>query len=149
MALSENDAKLELALFNSRAAKFDLIDIKTDLTNEGLPYEVIGRIEELLDKTKIIAGEVIYVGKIIFMKIWEFIKQYPATVFGVTTGALLGAIVGALVGWIPILGQFLHGLIIALGMIAGAILGNKFDPIAKDFFKMFVDTFTSLKDHFA
>jgi hypothetical protein len=157
MALTESEAKLKMAVLNSNAMEIDRIDTITQLTNSGLPQEIITRINELWEKTKIISGQVIHVGKIILLKIMEFIKENPHLFIGVA----IGVAVGALISMIPLFGPILAPLSTALSVTVGGIAGYGLDQgqkstdgvigvtqnlilVAKKFFELFASIFNSL-----
>jgi len=50
-SLSESEAKLKMMILNINAMEIDRFDAITQLTNSGLPQEVIIRIDELWEKT--------------------------------------------------------------------------------------------------
>lgn len=120
------------------------------LLKKGLPIEVVTRLDDLWDDTKVIAGRVITVGKIIFCRILEFIKTYPHAAIG----ALIGAAVGALMNGVPLFGPWLAPLSTSLGAIVGAVGGAQLDTgkgdlqsviiVAKDFFMMIIDIFNAI-----
>lgn len=120
------------------------------LVKKGLPIEVVTRLDDLWDDTKVIAGRVITVGKIIFCRILEFIKTYPHAAIG----ALIGAAVGALLNGVPLLGPWLAPISTSLGAVVGAVGGAQLDTgkgdlqsviiVAKDFFMMIIDIFNAI-----
>lgn len=162
MSLSETEAKLKMAVLNSNAMKIDRIDAITQLTNSGLPQEVITRIDELWEKTKIIGGQVIHIGKIILVEIMKFIKENPHLAVGVA----IGAAVGALISMIPFFGPILAPLVTAISIVVGGIAGYRLDQgqkptddvigitqelilIAKKFFELFANIFNALRLEFS
>jgi outer membrane lipoprotein SlyB len=160
-----NEAKLELALLNAKTYGIDRIDMITRFTNRGLAQEVVTRMDELWDKTKVIAGETIQIGKIIIIKIWEFIEANPNMAIGIAVGAA----VGALAHMIPFIGSFLAPITMALGAVIGGVAGHRLDKmnkdqrvsygligiaedvvsIAKEFFRLFAEIFNALKEYFS
>jgi large-conductance mechanosensitive channel len=157
MSLSESEAKLKMAVFNSNAMEFDRIDAITQLTNSGLPQEIITRIDELWEKTKIIGGQVVHIGRIILAEIMKFIKENPHLAVGVA----IGAAVGALISMIPFFGPILAPLATAISVIVGGIAGYRLDQgqkpsddvigvtqelilVAKKFFELFANIFNAL-----
>lgn len=162
MKLTESEARLKLSLLNSNILELDRIDTTTQLTNMGLPQEIITRINNLWETTKIIGGQVIHVGKIILAEIMKFIKENPHLAVGVA----IGAAVGALTSLIPFFGPFLAPLATAIAMIVGGISGYRLDQvkeqkggaigvtqelivIAKKFFELFGNIFNELQHHFS
>lgn len=162
MLLSEPEAKLKLSLLNSNAIELDRLDTVTQLTNMGLPQELITRIEELWEKTKIIGGQVVYIGKVILAEIMKFIKANPNLAIGVA----FGAAVGALVNLVPFIGPLLAPLAMAITAAIGGIAGYRLDQgekprdgalgitqeliiIAKKFFELFANILNALQHEFA
>lgn len=160
-----NEAKLELALLNARTYDIDRIDMITQLTNKGLSQEVVTRMDTLWDKTKFIAGETVQIGKIIIIKIWEFVEANP----NMAIGMAVGAAIGALTNMIPFIGPFLAPITMALGAVIGGAAGHRIDKMnkgqkvsdgiigiaedivsmAKEFFKLFAEILNALKEYFA
>ncbi|MGI9213462.1 MAG: hypothetical protein ACR2HF_13400 [Methylococcaceae bacterium] len=155
------DAQLELMLLNGATHNLDWADIVTLLNNRGAKLELVTRMQELWEKTKIIAGEVVNVGRIIVMKLWEFIRANPNLVLGVAIGAALGA----LVNLIPFIGPWLAPIAMAIGATMGALAGHRLDKIeggqtvsgsmfediitlAKRFFQLLGDIFVALRDEY-
>lgn len=161
MNISNAEAHLELALLDSKVLELDRIDVFTRFTNAGLPPEIILRLEELWDATKVIGGKVIRIGRIIINEIIRFIKENPNLVIGVA----IGAAVGAITSLVPFLGQYLAPLSIAIGAVIGGVAGSRLDrgqkpgkgvvgisqeviALAKKFFELFAAIFIALKDEF-
>jgi len=161
MQLTESKAKLNLSLLNSSVIELDRLNTITQLTNMGLPQEIITRINDLWEKTKVISGQVIHVGKIILAEIMKFIKENSHLAVGVA----IGAAVGALTSMIPFIGPFLAPLVTAITMLIGGIAGYRIDQgkeledgvigvtqelimIAKKFFELFGNIFNALQQEF-
>jgi len=123
----------------------------------GLPQEIITRINDLWEKTKIIGGQVVHIGKVILAEIMKFIKENPHLA--------VGAAVGALTSLIPFIGPFLAPLATAITMLIGGITGYRIDQgkdqkdgvigvtqelimIAKKFFELFASIFNALQHEF-
>ncbi len=161
MTISSSEAQLELALLNSKAQDLDKLDIFTCFTNAGLPTEIIFRLEELWEASKVIGGKIIQIGKIILLEIARFIEENPNLAIGVA----IGATVGALVGLVPFLGPLLAPLSIAIGALFGGVAGSKIDRnqkpghwsteiaqdaivLARKFFELLAAIFKALKDKY-
>jgi len=162
MKLTETEAKLKLSLLNSNVMELDRVDTITQLTNMGLPQEIITRINDLWEKTKVIGGQVIHIGKVILAEIMKFIKENPHLAVGVA----IGAAVGALTSMIPFIGPFLAPIATAITMLIGGIAGYRIDQgkepkdgvigitqelimIAKKFFELFGNIFNALHHEFS
>jgi len=158
-------AELELFVLDATSNDVNKLDIISDFINKGLPIEIVTRLESLWDMTKTIADEVVSVGKIIIIKIWEFIKENS----NLTIGIAVGVAIGSLINLVPFFGSFLAPICMLIGGIIGGVNGAKLDRIAqgedistnnsgifensiyiaKKFFELFADIFISLKDYFA
>lgn len=162
MSLSQPEAKLKMAVLNSNAMEVDRIDAITQLMESGLPQEVITRIDELWEKTKIIGGQVIHIGKIILIEIMKFIKENPHLAVGVA----IGAAVAALISMIPFLGPILAPLAAVISVAVGGIAGYRLDRgqkqtdgvfgvtqelilVAKKFFELLANIFNALRTQFS
>lgn len=133
-------------------------DLYVWLQDSGLPHEVTIRLHELATYTKKAGNKVIAVGKIVLIKIIEFVKAHPFLVIGAGIGAVVGAAVAGLITSVPILGQLLAPLAMALGITitaTGAVVGHRLDKclpgvgediieIVQLFFKLLVDVFNSV-----
>ena len=161
MAITSNEAKLELMLLESKSMDLDRLDVSTRFTNAGLPQEIILRLEELWEATKAVGKKIIHIGRIIILEIIRFIEENPNLVIGVA----LGAAVGALVGAVPYLGPMLAPLSIAIGSAFGGVVGSRVDRdqkpgdgivgisqeaiiLARKFFELLVAIFIAIKDDF-
>lgn len=165
MGISEAEGRFELAILHSQSTGVDFVDIATDMINSNVPTEVVTRLGELWKKTKNIAGQVYSIGKILVLKIWDFIKKNP----GFSIGLALGAAIGALTHFIPFIGSLIAPVAIAAGAFLGGVAGMQLDKVAKgeapsdslvqylgdviniacDFFKLIVDIFRALSVHFS
>lgn len=123
MNVSHAEARLELALFNSKAYELNREDVFVRLTNAGLPPEVLFRLEGLWEATKVIGGKVVHTGKIILFEILRFINENPHLAIGVAVGAAIGAIVSL----IPFLGPLLAPIAMAIGLVVCGIAGARID----------------------
>lgn len=126
-ALSHAEAELEMALLNSEAMSTRSEHIYLWLRECGLPSEVAIRIDSLVDTTAEVAGRVYNVGKIIVIKIIEFVKTHP----NMAIGMAVGASIGALTSMIPFLGPYLAPVAIAIGATLGAVAGHRSDKMSE------------------
>ncbi len=157
IAISPAEAKLEMALLDAEAASTRSEHIYLWLRESGLPSEVAIRIHSLVDKTAEVAGRVYNVGKIIVIRVIEFIKAHP----NMAIGMAVGASIGALTSMIPFLGPYLAPVATAIGATLGAVAGHRNDKmregkivntgiiavaqdlleIATEFFRLVIDVF--------
>lgn len=160
--LSKARAKLELTLLNAEAQSVPSSDLYAWLRESGLPAEAAIRLSAFADTVQEVGGNVINIGKIILLKIIEFVKLHP----NLATGIAVGAAIGALVGMIPILGTYLAPITTLLGIGIGAVAGYRLDrreqgdlavnhsqvlliaediiQLAREFFKLVADIFNKI-----
>mgnify|MGYP006981145414 CR=1 FL=1 len=154
-------ATLEISMLHAESNVFNFSEIAADLATRKLPLEAVTRLQGLWDTSKIIAGEVITTGRIIVIKIWEFIKANP----NMAIGMVIGAAIGALVGLIPFIGAWLAPIAMAIGATVGGLTGGRMDDIAsgiavtntmfedlisaaKKFYALLAEIFNALKDNY-
>lgn len=157
-------AEAKLMALHANAVDMNWTDAVVNFTNNNVPVEVITRLKELWGTTKIIGEQVYEVGKILVMKIIEFILANPK----MAIGAVIGAAVGSLTNAIPWIGSMLAPLSMAIGSFFGAVAGHRLDKIAKgeldsfnnsnifadlitvakEFWIVIVEIFKALKNHF-
>jgi ElaB/YqjD/DUF883 family membrane-anchored ribosome-binding protein len=154
--LTQQEGALELSILSAQTTSHSFDEVLTEMLNKGVPAEVLTRMEQLWETTKEIAGEVIQIGKIIVIKILEFVKEHP----GLAIGIAVGAAIGALVGLVPFIGPLLQPLGIAVGAMVGGLSGIGLDSsdevtspvraaiiIAREFFKFFASILNSVRDY--
>ena len=156
-ALSLPQANLKMALWQVDADSMSSSDLYVWLNDCGLPHEVTIRLHELASYTKKSGNKVLAVGKIVLIKIIEFVKAHP----NLATGIALGAAVGLLASSVPIIGPVLAPLAAVLGITVGAIAGHRLDQgyrqvdgivgvtqdiiqIAQVFFQLLIDVFNAV-----
>lgn len=156
--VSTAQANLKMALWQVDADSMTSSDLYAWLVDSGLPHEVTIRLHELASYTKKSGNKVLAVGKIVLIKILEFVKAHPFLVIGAGIGAVVGAAVASLITAVPILGQLLAPVAMALGITItaiGAVAGHRLDKcfqgvgedifeIAQEFFKLLRDVFNTV-----
>lgn len=158
MVLSKPQANLNLALWQAEADSMSSSELYAWLVDSGLPHEVAIRLHELIGVTKKVGSKVFAVGKIVVIKIIDFVKAHPFLVVGASIGAAVGSAVATLITSVPFFGQLLAPVAIALGITItalGAVVGHRLDKcfqgvgedifeIAKEFFKLLTDVFKTI-----
>jgi hypothetical protein len=156
-ALSLPQANLKMALWQVDADAMSSSDLYVWLNDMGLPHEVSMRLHELATYTKKAANKVLLIGKILLIKIIEFVKAHPNLAIGVAVGVAVKILASS----IPFVGPLLEPLATALGIPIGAIAGHRLDrgkevsdgiigivqeiiEIAKDFFQLLIDVFNTI-----
>lgn len=158
-------ARLDLALWQADADMSSSSDLYIRLTEMGLPSEVVIRLKSVLEIVKPIGDKMISIGKIIGLKLIEFIEQHPR----LATGVALGAAVSLLIASIPFLGPILAPIALLLGITVFATAGHRMDmaqggnmnsdlgliavaqdviEIARAFFHLFIDTLMAVSAEF-
>lgn len=165
-AMTLPQARLELALWQAEADMASSSDLYIRLTGMGIPSEVAIRLKELLELVKPIGEKLVSIGKVIVLKLIEFIEKHP----NLATGIALGAAVSSLIASIPFLGPILAPIALPLGIAVGAIAGHRVDKaqggkmngdlgfidiaqdvieIARAFFQLFIDTLVAISAEFS
>ena len=93
--LKSEQGMFELSLINAEATSAQFDEVVVEALNRGIPPELVTRLKELWEKTKVVAGEIVAIGKIIVRQIIEFLNSYQgkagkreiARAFGVRSGA--------------------------------------------------------------
>lgn len=125
--MSKAQAKMEILLLHAEADGVKGSDLYAWLRESGMPSEAAIRLKSLLEMTRKVGDQVVSIGKIILIKILDFVKAHPNLAIGIA----LGAAIGALVGMIPFLGTYLAPIATALGVAVGAVAGHRIDKAAK------------------
>lgn len=124
--MSQAQSKMEILLLNAEADGVKSSDLYAWLRESGLPSEAAIRLKSLVDVTREVGDKVINIGKIILIKIIDFVKAHPNMAIGIS----IGAAIGALVGMIPFLGSYLAPVATILGVTVGAVAGHRIDKAA-------------------
>jgi hypothetical protein len=121
--VSQAQANLKMTLWQVDAESMSSSDLYVWLNDTGLPYEVTTRLHELVTYTRKVGNKIFALGKIILIKIIEFVEAHPY----LATGVAVGAAVGFLVNAIPFIGPVLAPLATALGIVIFGIAGHRLD----------------------
>ncbi len=161
--MTRAQASLELALWQADAEAMNSSDFYIWLRESGLPAEVAIRMKELISLTAKIGAKIVQLGKILLIKIIEFIKAHKHVAIGIALGAAISSLVAA----IPVFGPFLMPIALPLGIVIGAVAGHRADKstsgsayndsglvsiaqdaieIAYDFFAAFIATVRAVAD---
>jgi hypothetical protein len=155
--LTPAQANLELAILNAEAESMSSSDFYAWLKGLGLPDEAAIRLKGIAEVTARVGKRVINVGKMILMKIIEFVKAHPNMAIGIA----IGGAIGAMVNMIPWIGPLLAPIAALIGVTIGALAGHRLDKaatgqpqnsglvaigqdvieIASAFFKLLIDIF--------
>jgi hypothetical protein len=139
---------IELALLEAEARRTTSHDIYERLLHLGVPPEIVYRLSRLWRFVRRVGERIISVGKILLIKIAEFVEQNPALCAGVAIGAALSFWAAHLPIIGPLVGPLTAFVTIPLGAATGyAIDASKVgDPAfanviraARKFFALLVD----------
>jgi hypothetical protein len=151
-------AELELVLLSAEAESLSDTDFYAWLCERGLSSEAAIRLKSLVDLTVEAGNRTVNIGKLIAVKLIEFVKTHPNLAVGIAIGAALAALVGI----VPFLGTYLAPIAAVVGASVGAVAGHRkdlvdqgIDParqgmiaigqdvieIAKAFFKLLIELF--------
>jgi hypothetical protein len=122
VVLSQAQANLKMSLWQVEAEVVNSSDLYVWLSECGLPHEVAIRLHDLTTYTEKVGNKVFAVGKIILLKIIEFVNAHPALVAGFGMGITVGIVVNHLVSSIPGIGYLLAPLATALATTLGIFI---------------------------
>jgi hypothetical protein len=146
--IDHNRAMLELTLLNAESSDSTFDKFILSGLARNIPPEILTRMKDLWDKTEQVGEEVIAIGKIIVLKIIDFLKQHPK----LAASLAIGAAVYVLSNGVPLIGPFLAPLLATLttvGVYATSTTLDETIQMAKDFFSMLVGIFNAIADHWA
>lgn len=109
----------DLTLLNAESASASFDEVVLEGIKRGIPPEVLTRLRAIWEQTKVIAGELVAIGKIIVQQIFDFLKAHPKIVLGIA----LGAAVSALIAGVPYFGVLLKPFSTFIATIYGAGVG--------------------------
>ena len=157
--MNEKLAEIELLSYSIKAESLDKSDTMVFLTKMGLPLDIATRLLSLWDKAAKVGDKIISIGKIILLKIIDFIKENPTMAIGMALGGCLGFLLSG----IPVLGPWLIPILAIVGGVIGLqkeeantrdpktdvqaifnLLGDSFEVIKKSL-QLIVDIFNAVK----
>jgi len=155
---SPERALLELTVLSAEQSDRSFEDIFIAGTRYGIPAEVLTRLQWVWDQSRVVAGEVVEIGKLIVAEILKFLEANRA----LAVGAAIGAAAGALVAMIPFIGPILAPLTTIVGAVYGAGVaaaiqmgdktGSPFTAalaLAKTFFELFASIINAVANRWS
>ena len=142
-SISSDHAMLEMTLLSAETTDTSFEDVVVESVSKGIPLEILTRLKDLWEKKQVIGDEIIYVGKIVVLKIVEFLKSHPK----LTASLAISAAVYYLSHAIPYLGPVLAPVLAAIAGLASLVLTSSFDEcvqMARDFFATLVSIFNAV-----
>lgn len=139
--LTELDAQARSRTFEEESVRLLGLDV---------PAELVTRLRLVWEQTKIVAGQVMAIGRIIVMKIVDFVADNP----GLAIGIAIGAAVAALVAPVPFLGPILAPVAVVLGALYGINVQDgardsllvSVHRLAQKFFALLLSIFEAVRD---
>lgn len=116
-------AELEFVLLSAEAGAVSDTDFFHWLRASGLSAEAAIRLKSLMEATVEAGGRVIDIGRLIVVKLIEFVNAHRNLAIGIA----LGAGVAVLISGVPLIGPFLAPVATVLGVSIGAISGHRLD----------------------
>ena len=132
--LNPSQARLKLAILNKQAEAKNSWEFYSEMMTLGLPDEVIEILKKVLKVTSKVAGTVISIGKIIVIKLIEYVAKHPLQVAGLAVGLgatyALGVALSGLFALIPTLPHWMGvgSLLTKLAMIIPNLCKTVFVP---------------------
>lgn len=157
--LTLTHSNLEISLMDISEDIFSSNEEDLWLLDSGLQTQITTKLRELITYTQKIGNIVFAVGKIILIKIIEFIKDHPHLVTGIGISLTVGLGIQILVSSIPFIGTLLApvggALTSALGIVILGIAGHRLDKrsqgryISESFIGVAEDIIEITKEFFA
>jgi hypothetical protein len=156
--MSIGQAKLKITLWNAEAESTSSSDLYLYLQEIGLPEEVVTRLHQLISNTIKVGQKVVSIGKVVILKIIEFVKAHPFLITSIGISAVVASAIYSLIVSVPFLGQLLEPVARALGIgivVTGAVIGHTLDKkyadvaqniveVATEFFQLLIDVFSAI-----
>lgn len=138
--MSESEAEFELDLQDAESEGQLWESVSTELLNRGVPVEIVARMEQLWERTENLAAKVVRVGRIIILKIIDFLRNNPKVAGSLAVSAAVFVLANA----VPIIGQWLAP-ILALATFPVVLLAGssvaELQQAALDFFRLVIEVF--------
>ena len=125
--MDKNKATFEALLFQAEASGLDKVETMAFLSNQGVPLEVITRMDSLWEQTVMVANQVLHIGKIIIMKLIQFIKENPNMIIGLAIGLGLGMLSAS----VPFIGNFIAPIVTVAFSTIFVLKGHRLDKTMK------------------
>lgn len=157
-AITPEEGMFELTLINAEATTASFDDVVVDALDRGISPEIVTRLKEVWEQTKVVGGEIVAIGRIIVTQIFDFLKKNPKMAIGIA----IGGAVSVLIGGVPLLGGLLQPFATWFGTIYGAGIGAAMDvgdytgspfsaaiELATKFFELLKNILNAVSAHFA
>jgi hypothetical protein len=132
---SPSQARLKLTILNKHAEAKNSYELYSEMKNLGLPDEVIEILSRISKVTSKVAGKIISIGKIIVIKLLEYVAKHPLQVVGLAVGLsatyALGVALHGIFALVPALAKWkiIGGLLSKLALLTANLCQTIFMPI--------------------
>lgn len=132
--LTSSQARLKLTILNKQAEAKKNWELYSEMRALGLPDEIIAILQKIVKATSKVAGTVVSIGKIIVIKLLEYVAKHPLQVAGLAVGLgatyALGVALSGLFALVPTLPHWwgIGSLLTRLAMIIPNLCKTIFFP---------------------
>lgn len=103
-------------------------------------------LNDLLDVAMEVGGRVVAAGRQILVFIFDMVKRYPNTAFGMIVALVVSSLISSIPLFGAVLGPLLAPLLLAFGLVAGALADLKDGPM-RSRVAMLEEHFANVIDH--
>lgn len=134
-SLSPSQARLKLVILDKQAKAKNSYEFYSQMKDLKLPNEVVEILKKIQKVTSKIAGKVVAIGKIIVIKLLEYVAEHPLQIAGLAVGLVttyaLGVAVQGLFALIPALAKWklIGGLLAKLALLIAKLCQTIFVPL--------------------
>lgn len=125
--MNTEHATFEVLLLEAEAARLDKTEAMAFLSNHGTPLEILMRMDTFWDQAAMVGTQILHTGRIVTMKLVQFISANPH----MATGLALGLSLGMLSASIPFIGHLIAPMATLAFSTIGALKGCRLDRITR------------------
>lgn len=144
MTIPQARAKLDLSYLNAEIEVDSFDNFVAYGIERGISRELLTRLRDLWDTTKQVGSELIQVGKIIVIKIFDFLKANPKLGSSLAIGGVVYLLTNSIPGIGPLLAPITGTLAALLAYAKQADLEQTIQ-LARDFFQLLIDIFKAVE----
>ncbi|MCG6898162.1 MAG: hypothetical protein LJE60_13810 [Thiocapsa sp.] len=121
--MDRDKAVFQAMALQAEAARLDRVETMAYFSITGVPLEVITRLDSLWDKTIEVAETTLDIGKIVLLKLIQFIKANPHAGIGLLIGLALGMLINA----VPYVGPIIAPVAAVALTVVSTLSGHRLD----------------------
>ncbi|MBK1643142.1 hypothetical protein CKO25_00425 [Thiocapsa imhoffii] len=125
--MDKNKALFEAMALQAEASGLDRVETMAYFSNQGLPLEVVTRMDSLWDQTVKVGEVILNIGKIILLKLVQFVRANPNMAIGFAIGLALGMLTNA----VPYIGPIIAPIMTFLLTAMTALRGHRLDKVLR------------------